>query len=214
VIIFVPGYDSATRANLAVAEQILPADCQPLLGDLATRLSLFEALGASQSPLFAMTHGRRDALLAQGGEAAFGRQDLTRLAGRAVFAFACHTAGGLGAAAAGDGSVWWGYTGLVSAPPESTPALLPLFAGIFGYICEAFALGGSSEERRSVVLKIAEMCHEGAQHVDDLIETGAGVDAVSAYYSLLHIWDRLRVWEPGQTVPMMHPLAAPPALLL
>ena len=64
------------------------------------------------------------------------------------------------------------------------------------------------------MLRIAEMCQEAEQMVDGWMETGMDLDAFSAYHCLLHIWDRLRVWEQGQTLPMMHPHAAPPALLL
>jgi hypothetical protein len=214
VIFFVPGYDPATRANLAVAERILPAHCYTMLGEGATREELLLSLDALESPLFAMSHGGADTLKAQGGGLAFGLKDVSRLGRRPVFAFACHTAGGLGQVAAESGTVWWGYTGAVSAPPDSSSPLLDRFAWIFAYIRDAFARARSTEEQRTVLLRIAELCHEAEEQIDALLEAGADLDAGSAFFCLLHIWQRLRIWEPGSIRPRMHPEAPPPILLL
>jgi len=213
VIVFVPGYDPATRSNLAVAERILTASHHALTGEAATRPHLLLALAARDSALFAMSHGRRDDLAAQGGELALGLADITRLRRRPVFAFACHTAGGLGQAAAANGSVWWGYTGAVTAPPDSPPELLSLCSAIFAYLSGAFT-ADSSSERSAVLLRIAEQCHQAEDRADDLLAAGADVDAGSAYLFFLHLWQRLRICEPGGTDPMMHPDAPPPILFL
>jgi hypothetical protein len=213
VILFVPGYDPATRANLAVAERMLAASEHALLAEGATRPHLLLALASRNSPLFVMSHGRHDELAAQGGDPALRRADTPRLGRRPVFAYACHTAGGLGQAAAESGSVWWGYTGAVTAPPGSPPELLSLFGGIFRYVCTAFA-AGTSEERRSALVRIAELCHEAEEKVDDFLAAGVDLDAGSAYLFLLHLWQRLRICEPGAVDLVMHPDAPPPALFL
>jgi hypothetical protein len=143
-----------------------------------------------------------------------GRKDVPRLAGRPVFAYACHTAGGLGEAAAESGTIWWGYTGAISTPPDSSSPLFDRFAWIFASIRDTFARAQSSEERYTILLRIAELCHEAEERADELLEAGADFAAGSALFCLLHIWQRLRVWEPGSTVPGMHPEAPPPILLL
>jgi hypothetical protein len=214
VIFFVPGYDPATRANLAVAERILPANHYAMLAEGATREELLLALEALESPLFAMSHGSVDALRAQGGGLAFGIKDVPRLAGRPVFAYACHTAGGLGQVAAEGGTVWWGYTGAITAPPDSSSPLFDQFLQIFAYIRDAFARARSSEERYAILLRIAVLCHEVGERADELREADTDFDASSEFLCLLQIWQRLRVWELGLTVPEMHPEAPPPAFLL
>jgi len=213
VIVFVPGYDAATRANLAVVERILTVSHHALTGEAATRPHLLLALASRESSLFAMAHGRHAELAAQGGESAFGLEDTTRLRRRPVFAFACHTAGGLGQAAAARGSVWWGYTGAVAAPPDSPPELLSLCSEIFAYLSDAFTTS-SSGERSTVLIRVAALCHEAEEQVDGLLAAGVDLDAGSAYLFFLHLWQRLRICEPGLVSPVMHPDAPAPILFL
>ncbi|HEX3529341.1 MAG TPA: hypothetical protein VH988_19975 [Thermoanaerobaculia bacterium] len=214
MILFVPGYDPATRANLAVAEWILPDDCRPLLGGAATRDELLLALAHKARPLFAMSHGRPEDFAEQGGGVAFGLADVQALSHQPVFAFACHTVMGLGKAAAAAGSVWWGYTGAVSTAPDSSPRLLSLFGKVFSYILDSFAEARSGEQRDAVLLRIAELCHEAEEQIDELQESDPDLDAGSALFCLLHIWERLRIWEPGASLPKKHPEAKPPVLFL
>jgi hypothetical protein len=212
LIFFVPRYDAATEANLSVALNLLPEGAHALLAEVATRAELMAALTAWEEPLFAMTHGRQDRLLAQGGEQALGKDDHALLKGRAIFAYACHSAGELGQVVSSVEGVWWGYTGSIAAP-EATPSCLPLFAGIFSYIRDAFPSPYSSRERMDVIGRLADLCHEAELRVDQLGEVDPELDVGSALFCLLHLWQRLRVWEPGAAAPLKHPEAPPPLLL-
>jgi hypothetical protein len=212
LIFFVPCYDAATEANLSVALTLLPEGAHALLAELATRAELMAALVAWEEPLFAMTHGRQDRLLAQGGEQALGRDDQALLKDRAIFAYACHSAGELGELVSSVGGAWWGYTGSIAAP-EPTPSCLPLFAAIFSYVRDAFPATYSSRERMDVIVKIADLCHEAELRVDEAGESDPELDVGSALFCLLHLWQRLRVWEPGAAAPLKHPAAPPPLLL-
>lgn len=212
MIFFVPRYDAATEANLSVAQTLLPEGAHALLAEVATRAQLMAALTAWEEPLFAMTHGRQDRLLAQDGEQALGRDDHALLKGRAVFAYACHSAGELGQVVSSVDGVWWGYTGSIAAP-EATPSCRPLFAAIFSYIRDAFPAACSPRERMEVVVRIADLCHEAEFRVDQLGEADPELDVGSALFSLLHLWQRLRVWGPGAAAPLKHPAAPPPLLL-
>jgi hypothetical protein len=145
VIVFVPCHDPATEANLAVAEKILNEDCRPFFKDRATRAELLSALGHEDSSLFAMAHGRQNALLAQNGETGLSEEDVSVLGRRSVYAYACHTAGTLGQEAARKGSIWWGYVGSVQSP-DSSAVLLPVFVGIFSRILKAFSHARSIED--------------------------------------------------------------------
>jgi hypothetical protein len=214
VIFFVPGYDPATRANLAVAVLILPADGIPLLGEDATRSALLAALAddsPSERPLFAMSHGRFSRLLAQGGETALSDGEVGLLGGRVSFAYACHTASDLGRLAADQGGVWWGYTGAITAPDVS-PLFSPLFGKIFSFIRDTFAVAHSRAAREAVLLRIAELCQAAEREVDELLDMDDDLDVTTAYLCLLHIWQRLRVWETGRNIPLQHPASPPPSL--
>jgi len=211
VIFFVPGYDPATESNLAVAERIVPSAAHSLMGPRATRAALLSLLARETVPLFAMCHGRRDVLLGQQDEAALTGGDAPALGRRPVFAYACHTAGALGQAAVELGAAWWGYTGAVTAP-ESAPELLPLFVEVFSYIRDSFPETRSPQELQTVLLRIADLCNDAERKVDGLVDQGPDLDVGSAYLCLLHIWQRLRVWRPGDGSPVMHPDAPPPDL--
>lgn len=212
MIFFVPAYDPATEANLAVATQIVSGSSRALLGDSATRRKLLAELAVSPAPLFVMSHGRPDRLLAQGGETALSGVDLVVLAPYPVFAFACHSASLPGQEASVVGSVWWGYTGRITAPEISEEAL-PLFCSVFGFLCDAFPSADSSQSRRAVLLRIAELCQQATEEIDRLLQSDLDLDAGPVLLCLLQIWQRLRVWEPGAPEPMRHPDAPPPNLL-
>ncbi|HSG39396.1 MAG TPA: hypothetical protein VLE27_07135, partial [Thermoanaerobaculia bacterium] len=126
MIVFVPCHDAATEANLAVAEKILTEDSRPLFKDRATPAELLAALDREEVPLFAMAHGRPNALLAQDWKTGLSEDNVSVLGGRSVFAYACHTAGTLGREAARRGAVWWGYMGAIQSP-DSSAVLLPVF---------------------------------------------------------------------------------------
>lgn len=211
MILFVPSYDAATGANLAVA-RALPADgVRALLCEEATRDALLGALQEAERPLFAMAHGRPQFLRGQDGQVALDGKDLAALGARPVYAFACHTATRLGEQAAQSGAIWWGYTGAIQCP-EDAAALLPIFVRIFSYIREAFPGARDRAERERVLLRIAELCREAEQEVDELTLADATLDVSAAYYCLLHIWDRLRVWAQELDAPQQHPQAQPPSL--
>lgn len=213
MIFFVPRYDAATEANLAVAERLLSGGGPALLAENATRRNLLDALEARETPLFAMAHGRRDQLLAQGGGMALGLEDTHLLSGRRIFAYACHTAQELGGAVAATGGIWWGYTGSIGGPDVS-PEVLPLFTGIFSYLREAFPSAQSAREKSEVLSRVADLCHEAEERVTELWIGNPDLDIGSALFCLLHIWQRLRVWEPGAPAPLKHPEAPLPILLL
>jgi hypothetical protein len=210
MILFVPGYDPATEANLVIAAR-LTGHYRLLLRENATREALLQSLESPGEPLFAMSHGRSDRLLAQEGRTALAEADTPTLGRRAVFSFACHTATELGRSAAQAGATWWGYTGTITAPDASTE-LLPFLVEIFTYLSEAFVTAVSTAARQAVLVQLGEHCHLAERKIDDLLETDPGLDAGTAYLCLLHLWDRLRIWEEGAETPLQHPEARPPFL--
>lgn len=214
MIVFVPGYDAATNANLAVARDLVLTEDLGLLGDEATRASLLEALRTrTAEALFSMSHGRPDHLCAQGGEAALTARDAAVAGGRSVYAFACHTASRLGSEMSRGGVTWWGYTGAIQCPEDAAPFRV-LFVDLFCFIGGAFAAASTGVLRGAVLDEIARRCEEAQGVVDEHALRDPELDVWAAYHCLLHVWDRLRVWAPGATEPEAHGRARPPSLFL
>lgn len=216
MILFVPAYDDATSANLEVARHLSDSFPHALLADEATRESLLDALGDRRA-LFAMTHGQPDHLRGQNGSIALSdaHEDMALLGNRAVFAFACHTANRLGAAAARAGATWWGYTGPIQCPDTGSGAIpVALFARIFEFIRDIFPGAGDHAEREAALEQIANLCEQAQEDVDERAIRNPDLDVFSAYLCLLHLWDRLRIWAPNEEGPLQHPRAHPPPLFL
>jgi hypothetical protein len=214
VIVFVPGYDPATNANLAVARELVFAEDIALLAEQATRENLLAALRTrAADALFSMSHGRPDHVCAQGGEAALSGRDAEATGRRAVYAFACHTASRLGSDMSQSGATWWGYTGAIQCP-EDAVAFRLLFVGLFRFIREAFVAASTTVERRALLEEIARRCEEAQGIVDEHAIRDPDIDVWTAYHCLLHVWDRLRVWSPGASHPEAHVRAKPPSLFL
>lgn len=212
MIVFVPGYDPATNANLAVARALITAYDLALLAGQATRANLVEALRTrTAEALFSMSHGRPDHLCAQGGDAALTAQDVASTGRRSVYAFACHTANRLGADMSRNGATWWGYTGAIQCP-EDAASFQPLFVELFRFIREAFAAASTAVDRREMLEEIARRCEAAQDVVDEHALRDPDLDVWAAYHCLLHVWDRLRIWPPGAIHPEAHPRAQPPSL--
>ncbi|MFS8065323.1 MAG: hypothetical protein ACMG6S_03020 [Byssovorax sp.] len=214
MIVFVPGYDAATNANLAVARELVSAQDLGLLGGEATRANLVEALRTrAAEALFSMSHGRPDHLCAQGGDAALTARDAAGTGARSVYAFACHTASRLGAEMSRSGVTWWGYTGAIQCPEDAAPFLV-LFVELFRFIGEALVAASTVAQRRAALEEIARRCEDAQGVVDEHAFRDPELDVWAAYHCLLHVWDRLRVWAPGAMEPEAHGRARPPSLFL
>jgi hypothetical protein len=212
VIVFVPGYDPATKANLAVARDLISAEDLALLAEQATRENLLAALHSrAADALFSMSHGRPDHVCAQGGEAALTVRDAGATGRRSVYAFACHTASRLGSDMSQRGATWWGYTGSIQCP-EDAVSFRSLFVELFRFIQEAFVAASTEVERRAVLEELARRCEEAQSVVDEHAIRDPDLDVWTAYHCLLHVWDRLRVWSPGASLPEAHVRAKPPSL--
>jgi hypothetical protein len=214
MIIFAPGYDPATRANLAVARELVSGEDLALLGGEATRSKLLDSLRANEGrPLFSMSHGKSAHFCGQGGEPALCSQDAGAVGPRAVYIFACHTASRLGYEMCQVGVTWWGYTGAIQCP-EDAGGFRGLFVDLFGYIRGAFGRASSAAERRAVIEEVARRCEAAQELVDEGALGDPDLDVMSAYHCLLHLWDRLRVWPPYAAEPERHERAQPPSLFL
>jgi hypothetical protein len=213
VIIFVPAYDEATRANHAIVRRLRATAVQlRLLGDAADT-TLVDILRVHPGrPLFAMSHGRPSHFCAQQGAQALNRDHVVDavVSLRTMYVYACHTASELGALAAQSGSSYWGYTGSISAPPTSEH-ILPILAPVFEFVRQAFPTTDDDETRGAFLLELRVRCEAATALLDALWDRDVELE-VDAYLCLLHLWQRIRGWFPGETQPHMHPEAPAPTL--
>ncbi|MEM9538457.1 MAG: hypothetical protein AAGA60_02980 [Cyanobacteria bacterium P01_E01_bin.42] len=228
MIVFVPGYDPSTYANLKIARLLNPSNCILLFENKATREELVNILEISKFPLFVMSHGISNAFKAQPDpkptnrkevqtlnqeNIAFSNMDVTLLKQRTVYAFACNTAQELGEVAANFGSIWWGYSDTVPCPFDNpNPEVTTIFVDIFDFIKDNFTDPVSSEDIQIFLDKLKIKCENSAEQID-LIDAQEEFDDILAIYAtLIQIWDRLRVWLPGQEQPEQHPHSSSPSL--
>ncbi|HBL10355.1 MAG TPA: hypothetical protein DD379_02885 [Cyanobacteria bacterium UBA11162] len=212
MIVFVPAYDLSTKANLTIAKLITTSDCITIFETKATRTELIAALSESNSfPLFAMSHGVREALKGQKGEIALSDKDANLLNKRTVYAFACHTAVQLGKAAADAGSIWWGYSDIISCAIDA-PTVTEIFTQIFTFILDNFPTAMSPMQIQTMLETLRQMCEKAADQVDLIDFETEFYDIAEVQMTLLHIWDRLRIWIPGVEDPERHPYGSSPSL--
>ncbi len=212
MIVFVPAYDISTKANLFIAKHIITSNCITLFEIQATRQELIAALSQANSlPLFAMSHGVRDALKGDKGEVALSSNDVNLLNKRTVYAFACHTAAQLGKSAADEGSIWWGYSDTISCAVDS-PAVSEIFTEIFTFIRDNFKIATDAEEIQTILETLKQMCEQAAEQIDNIDFETEFSDIAEIQMTLLHIWDRLRIWIPNAEAPERHPYGSSPSL--
>lgn len=212
MIVFSPGFDPATNANLAVVRKLESTGHRLLLGHDATRTNLLAAIGGG-GHLYAMSHGDRDSLLAHNREVALNGADRALLNGRATFAFACYTGVQLGQFVSESGGTWWGYVTAITAP-DARPQFIDLFAEIFAYLQSEFSVATSAVRRQVVLHGLRSRCDRAKAVIENAACDDPSLDVLEPISCLLQIWDRLRIWVPPGTEPEHHPAAAPPILPL
>ena len=216
MIVFVPEYDEATRANLLIANRlILPTDSIILVDNLATRRNFVETITANlKRPIFVMSHGSEEAIYCglDLDNTALSQNELAGLVDTCIFVFACHTASSLGKKMATSRNVWWGYTGAIAAPGVADDEVQQIFANIFSYILNQFHRVEDVNQASNVIQRIKELCDEANYILD---EHDGGLENLDARYCLIHLWDRLRIWFGRLVVPelLKHPAATSPILI-
>lgn len=124
-------------------------------------------------------------------------RDARALSRKAVLAFSCHTGTEFGRVMSRSGNVWWGYTGLITAPPEEATET-GLIEPVFAFLVHAFLTMRDEVPPVGFFVRLQEVCDAAANGFDELHMAGLDVD-VGTYHCLLHVWDRLRVWNRGSS---------------
>lgn len=216
MIIFIPSYDEATAANLAVARHFqLPPESILLMEENATRENMLNAYNNNRTnSIFIMSHGGRDRIYCgnSSSNSAIVVSDKDMLNDTYVFAFACHTATFLGKEMSSKGNIWWGYTGAIAAPDAEDEETRLVFAGIFSYIMSQFHQVDDVDSAYTVLNQIKILCDQADLILD---EQCGELGNIGARQCLLHMWDRLRVWFATTTdeQPLSHSMSNRPLLV-
>ena len=212
MLVFVPGYDSATRSNLSIANDFELDANDIFLNQNADRNELFKFINQMDS-IFIMSHGGKNAIFYDGDKEAINCQDATSFANKNFFVFACHTATNLGKIMADNRNVWWGYTGAISAP-DSEQEVREIVKPIFKYVLDNFHLVtyDSNPSISEVLVEIKVLCDTANEQLDSL-NTNDDLNYFDTKLCLEHFWNRLRIWyKDGILEPMKHPHAPSPFL--
>ncbi len=206
MIVFVPAYDEATRANLSIAQAVVSHSSRLLFHEDALAERLKTTLRSKPAPLFAMTHGVEEHFFDQNDTPALSLKEAHFLSNLPVFVFACFTANEFGKAAARQHALYWGYTGRIQTP-DPQPLVVRHFQAVFKTIADHFPHLRAESDIASFLGSLQDICEQANDQLDKLWDSDASVDLLEAYHCLLHIWSRLRVHHPDLAEPMRHPEA-------
>lgn len=201
MILFVTGHDPATRANIAVARFLRGATVE-IFEQNAIRSTLWKALAVrSDVPMFAMSHGGRRVLCAQGRALphAIVQGDERDLGPRRVFAWACLTSAELGRAVAEAGGIWIGFPVKIAAPSEEEESQR-LLAQALQVAVDGLARVRDETSCRALLDEIVEAAERALEIVDQ--NTSCDVQCFE------QIRLRIEAWLPGETEPV-RPSRAP-----
>lgn len=206
MILFVTAYDPSTRPNLSVA-RLIDGSIVEIFEDNATRETLWSALDQSgNTPLLAMSHGRRRFLRAQGGSPphAIEMNDANSLQLRRIFAWACLTSAELGQEAAKAGAIWFGFPVKIAAPPDD-PRLQLMLARILEIAVSGLEGVHDDVTCRALLDTIVEHAGNALMEIEFLRSTNelpeseyhSGVQQCFEQFQL-----RLEAWLPGYSEPV------------
>lgn len=145
------------------------------------------------TPLFVMTHDTSYDFFDQNDKIAINNSHHNLFLHRKSFVFACYTANELGREL-GKKGVYWGYTGGIQAPDDTHKKSIEIFASIFKKIIENFSHCEKDEQINEFIHELKNICDNFAYEFDELFEN-EHFDALDAHRCLIHIWNRLRVWN-------------------
>ena len=206
MIVFATDYDEATKGGHMVAQQfphrMLPVETEKLFGHVATATNLRELLCACPDrPLIAFSHGKTTHLCGDNGSPAIENADGSIIGNRSLFIYACWTSDGLGQVIASHGARWWGFTGEISALPQDQRTALVLAKLIGRLINDIPNMHTPSRIRHYLEHHVSTLCRAALSELHRLHLSGHRVDPYG-YYAIEHIMQRLRVWLPGEKLPV------------
>jgi|TARA_R110002124_G_scaffold287327_1_gene472908 hypothetical protein len=198
VIVFIPTQDEATQDNMAVAGHIaLPAN--RLHGPNAIRANAIHALTAAPiAPFFAISHGNPDSLLGHDEEPAVTTGDRELFGERNSFAFACHTAKGIGPSVAEQGGIWFGFAGPINCLPAD-PDTIHHFISIVDFIEDRFPGCTTTADASAFINDLKQLTDQAFAIIDE-----SGEQSFEVLHALRDIAMRLRIWLPFADNPVKH----------
>jgi hypothetical protein len=207
MIVFVTNYDEATQSNLNVLQKSLKNEDIKLLATDAIRENLITHLKENpELPTFVMTHGNSESFISNDKSVAFSIGDLDLFKKRSVYIYACMTVNTLGRTSNEFDSIYWGYTGLLTAAYDNPKSKI-LFEKIFGFIFQTFANHRSKSEILEFIHQLKKNADLALFDLDEIHKNDETFDSYEGYYCLNQIWSNLRVYYKKGEDRITHPEA-------
>jgi hypothetical protein len=214
MILFVPAHDSQTYSNLAIAQKITGLNDICLFENDAIKSELLQILTADfaentdRNSLFVMSHGEGGSFDDNQRSLLFVEKTEIRLLNdRKCFVYACLTANESGRFIAqnlSNNSVYWAYTGSITAPPiveigYVDEAVLAEFIPIFTFIKNSFNNCHTEKAIHEFLQHLKNLCEQAADNLDIIGDFDQEI-----YACLNHIWGRLCVFIGGNKEDIRH----------
>lgn len=205
MIVFVTDFDGVTQGNKEVICPILVYfSFIELVGSEAISENLVSKLRENpQSPLFVATHGKPTYFQDNNGKPALEKEDVSLLAQRKVYVFACWTANELGRME-WENTTYYGYTGAVSAPDADDMRLVKIQTPIFEYILRNFPTCHDEAAVKIFIEELKNKVDEAEEALDDLFEEDTQIDTSDTNAFLNDVWKKLRVYHNNSVEPIRH----------
>ena len=207
MIIFATNHDESTAESLKLAQSIIEETDTLLLENNAIRASLLAVLETqTNAPLMVFSHGKASHWLGNDDIPAFIMGDISLLANRKTFVYACWTAAELGKAASAQPNCFYGgYNNAVITGGSAIPNEMK---AVFQFIKTRFY---ALEDEADVVLfleQLCKLCDETEQMY--LKNYPQSLDYIGISTTLRNIWAKLDIWFANQK--QAHPEAIEPLL--
>ncbi|QXE92550.1 hypothetical protein KP001_08550 [Geomonas subterranea] len=208
MIIFSTNFDEQTLACHNMIQNLNVGSAKILSAGDAVKITLETELSAAPGNIFAMTHGRTNALIGNDSNPAIDLQNSVILKDLTIFAFACHTSAILGKEVSGIGGTWFGYIGPIGCP-DSKGDGLEIFKPIFQFIYDNYQHVRSVAQCNQFISDLKTLCDLAEEQVDAILFTSEDV-GLSSFLCLKNTWERLRVWIANEATSIAHPNATEP----
>jgi hypothetical protein len=207
MIIFATHHDESTAVSIKLAKSIIDEKDIVLLRDEAIRLRLLPILETHrQEQLMIFSHGRTNYCLGNDEIPAFTTDDISLLAHRNVFVYACWTAVQLGKIASTQPNCYYsGYNNTVITGGSDIPNEMQK---IFQFIKSNFHCFQKKEDIMLFLEQLSNLCKNTEQKY--LERYPESLDFIGVSTALRDIWAKLEIWFTSQKY--VHPEAIEPLL--
>jgi len=199
MILVITAHDEPTTDNLTVAGGLAAIATTALIAHEAVRHNVVNALeGSVDMPLLVFSHGKPDHRVGHDNIPNLTSGDTDLLLERSTFAYACNTAGHLGPSVSNAGGTWFGFAGPLNALPADLE-VRDQFEDITHFIAANFPSCTTPAMATAFIDNLSAVADEIFERLDEMQST-----TFEHFHALRDITRRLRIFFPGEEMPIKH----------